>query len=79
MSEDRKEIGLDEKAFRECLDSDRYAARVKEDYENGVRSGISGTPGNILLHNKTGKAKVKAGAVPFESLKAEIDRLLKGS
>jgi cytochrome c biogenesis protein CcmG/thiol:disulfide interchange protein DsbE len=26
----------------------------------------------------TGKAKVKAGAAPFESLKAEIDRLLKG-
>jgi len=72
------EIGLEQKPFRECLDSGRYAARVKEDYENGARSGVSGTPGNILLHNKSGRAKVKSGAVPFESLKAEIDRLLKG-
>jgi len=72
------EIGLEEKPFQECLDSGRYAARVQEDYENGVRSGVSGTPGNILLHNKSGKAKVKSGAVPYEMLKAEIDRLLKG-
>lgn len=72
------EIGLDEKAFQACLDSGRYAKRVKEDMENGVRSGVSGTPGNILLNNKTGKAKFKPGAAPFELLKAEIDRLLRG-
>jgi protein-disulfide isomerase len=72
------EIGLDVKAFQACLDSGRYAKRVKEDMENGVRSGVSGTPGNILLNNKTGKAKFKPGAVPFDALKAEIDRLLKG-
>jgi len=72
------EIGLEEQPFRECLDSGRYATRVQEDYKNGGRSGVSGTPGNILLHNKSGKARVKSGAVPFEALKAEIDRLLKG-
>ena len=73
-----KEIGLDEKQFQTCLDSGRYTARVKEDYANGVKSGVSGTPGNILLNNKTGKAKAKAGAASFGTLKAEIDRLLEG-
>ena len=72
------EIGLDEKQFQACLDSGRYTARVKQDYTNGVKSGVSGTPGNILLNNKTGKAKVKAGAASFGTLKAVIDQLLKG-
>jgi protein-disulfide isomerase len=70
------EIGLDEKQFQACLDSGRHAARIQEDIDNGTRSGISGTPGNILLNNNTGAARLKPGALPFQELKAEIDRLL---
>jgi len=71
------EIGLDEKAFTACLDSGRHAALIQADFDNGVASGIKGTPGNILLNNKTGKARFAAGAQPLETFKAEIDRLLK--
>lgn len=71
------EIGLDEKAFQECLDSGRYVERIKEDLLNGTRSGVGGTPGNILLNNKTGKATFKPGAAPFDSLQMVIDRLIR--
>jgi protein-disulfide isomerase len=71
------EIGLEQKPFKACLDSGRHTARVQADYENGVRSGVSGTPGIILLNNKSGAAKLKAGALPFQTIKAEIDLLLK--
>ena len=54
-------------AFRECLASQRYAARVQEDYDEGVAIGISGTPGTILLHNGSGEAIPRPGAVPVEA------------
>ncbi len=71
-----KEIGLDEERFKECLDSGKYKDRVEEDYQSGLKAGIQGTPGNILLDTKTGKTKLIPGAYPFETFKAEIDKLL---
>ena len=71
-----EEIGLDQSAFKACLDSGRYATRVKEDYDEGSQVGITGTPGNIFLNNKTGEVSLKAGALPFAALQAEVEALL---
>jgi len=71
-----EEIGLDGAEFRECLDEERRAGRVKEDYDEGVSIGISGTPGNILLHNASGEVIPVPGAAPFDTLKQLIDQLL---
>jgi hypothetical protein len=40
------------------------------------RSGITGTPGNILLNNKTGETRLKSGALPPAMLKSGIDQML---
>lgn len=72
-----EEIGLDGELFQACLDSGKYTERVQKDFQEGSDSGISGTPGNILLNNQTGEVKLKSGALPFEALKAEIDQMLK--
>lgn len=69
-----KELGLNEKKFKECLDSGKYAAHVQQDFSEGQTAGIDGTPGNILLTQDGKEARVP-GAVPYEQLKAEIDRL----
>lgn len=74
-----EEIGLDGAEFRECLEEERFAARVKEDYEEGISIGISGTPGNILLHNESGEVIPRPGAAPFDVIKQLVDRLLEGS
>ena len=71
-----REIGLDGDDFAKCLDERRYTDRVKEDYEEGLRVGIRGTPGNILLHNRSGEVISRPGAVPFNTLKRLIDSLL---
>jgi protein-disulfide isomerase len=71
------EIGLDKGEFQACLDSDKAAARVQADLEEGSKAGISGTPGNILLNNRSGETKARSGAVPVEVLMQEVDRLLK--
>ena len=70
------EIGLESKQFGECLESGRHAARVQEDFQEGGSIGITGTPGNILRNNKTGAVLSRAGARPFEALKADLESLL---
>lgn len=72
-----EEIGLDRAAFTECLDSGRYAGRVAEDLKNGQESGITGTPGTILLHHESGEVRLKTGAQPFGTFKADLDQMLK--
>ena len=73
------EIGLNEAKFKKCLDSDKYAERVKNDIQTGRDAGISGTPGNILFDTKTGKSKSLPGAYPFEEFKKVIDEIIKVS
>lgn len=73
------EIGLDRAAFEACLDSGRHAERVQADYKEGIALGISGTPGNLLRDNETGKVLVRAGALPLARLQASVDELVKGA
>ena len=70
-------VGLNKQAFQACLDSGEMAAHVEEDYQSGVTTGVTGTPGNILLDTKTGKTRVLPGAVPFDMVKQAIDEMLK--
>jgi len=70
-------IGLDRAKFDACLKSGRKAARVKEDLEEGIAIGITGTPGNILRNNKTGAVIPRIGAQPIERFKGAIDELLR--
>lgn len=72
-------VGLNQNRFKQCLDSGRFAAHVEEDYQSGIKAGVSGTPGNILLDTKTGKTKLIPGALPLDSFKIEIDSMLKAS
>jgi len=72
------EIGLDEAAFEDCLESGRHADRVKSDMAEGVQAGVSGTPGNILLNNETGEAVMRAGAQPLGALQEAVNNLTDG-
>ena len=72
-----EELGLDKGKFQECLDSGRYTETVQEYFREGTKSGVTGTPGNILLNNQTGAIELISGAVPFDALKKAIDQLLK--
>jgi len=71
-----KEMGLNEVEFQTCLQSERYSQRVKDDLAEGSRAGITGTPGSILLHNRTGETKVLRGAVSTKVINATVARML---
>lgn len=64
------QIGLDQKKFDKCVDEKKYANVVEQQYQDGIAAGIQGTPGSFLNGQELG------GAVPFDSLKPQIDALL---
>lgn len=61
-----KELGMNEGAFKACLDSGEMANRVNSDAASGNDSGVEGTPATFV------NGKLISGAIPYASLKAEI-------
>lgn len=71
-----KELWIDETKFKTCLDSGKYTSRVQSEESEWQSFGISGTPGNVLINNKTGKWDKLPWAYPTASFKQKIDSLL---
>jgi len=70
------EVGVDEAAFRKCLDSGRHKAQIQQDAREGQAAGVDGTPGNFLMDNATGRVVPVKGARPLDDLKAVVDNML---
>ncbi len=72
-------VGINKSQFQACLDSGEFASHVEEDYQSGIKAGVTGTPGNILLNTVTGETQLIPGAVPYPQLKQAIDAMLSES
>lgn len=70
------EVGLDTAAFQQCLDSGKYAQKVKDMLNEGSQAGVQATPTGVIYDMKTGKTRLVEGAVPYETLKQEIDTFM---
>ncbi len=44
LLEHGKSLGLDLKKFQQCLDSGKYAAKLRKDLTEKQRAGVTGTP-----------------------------------
>jgi len=51
LSETAEYIGLDVGAFKTCLASGKFKAKVDADIDAGEKDGVSGTPHSIILKN----------------------------
>ena len=69
------QVGLDSKAFNDCLASGKYAVKVEADYQDAIKAGGKGTPTSILV-TRDGTTTLVAGAQPYANLKTTIDALL---
>jgi len=70
------EIGLDERAFNECLDSGKYDQHIQDDIDNAVATGGRGTPWSVVI-SPNGETFPLSGAQPYNSVKQLIDISLK--
>jgi protein-disulfide isomerase len=68
-------VGLNQEAFRTCLDSGRYADKVEAQSQDGMNTGVQGTPASFIVYGK--QIIPIEGAQPYEAIKAKIDALLK--
>lgn len=71
-----KDIGLDAAKFKECVASGKWKQHVQDDTNGGSQGGIQGTPGNIVMSNKTKEKRLVSGAQPTQNFKTVIDELL---
>jgi len=74
-------LGLDESKFQQCLDSGKYAARIRKDLTEGQKLGVTGTPGFFLGVTEPNGTEIKAvrqikGAQPWAAFQGAIDSLL---
>jgi predicted DsbA family dithiol-disulfide isomerase len=74
-------IGIDVPKFRQCVDSGKYAARIRKDLGDGQKVGVTGTPGFFLGVTEPSGTEIKAtrvikGAQPYAAFKEAIDSLL---
>lgn len=54
----------DSPKFSACMQAGTVMRRVREDFEDGARAGVTGTPGNIIRNNKTGRSVPAHGSLP---------------
>lgn len=66
-----KELGLNSSKFDSCLDTGKFADKVKNGVTEGSNYGVQGTPATFV------NGVLVSGAVPIEDFKSIIDPLLK--
>ncbi len=71
-----KDLGLDLNKFNNCVDSNKFADKIKADAASGRAAGVTGTPGTVLI-DKNGNTQLITGALPYSQIKAKIDSALR--
>jgi len=69
-------LGLDEDALTACIEAGTYKNLIQDQINEGREFGITGTPGNVIVDNETGRYVVIAGAHPLSKFEQEINNLL---
>ncbi len=69
--------GIDQAAFKTCIDADKYKEEVAKDLADAGAAGATGTPSFVI--GKSGdevSGKLIVGAQPYSAFQSEIDALL---
>ncbi len=72
-----KSVGTRKADFDACMKNDRHLARIEAIVNAGTEAGVSGTPANFVVVNKTGEWETVMGAVPAETISEVVDRAFK--
>ncbi len=65
------DLGMNTSKFSDCVESEKYAARVKADIASGQAAGATGTPATFV------NGTLVSGAVPLSTFTGLIDAALK--
>ena len=80
LSKHAEALGLDVKAFDQCVDSGKFTARIRKDIGEAQKLQINGTPTFVVGAADPKSTEVKgvrvSGAQPYAVFKAAIDKAL---
>ena len=65
---------LDIQKFNSCLEREKHKSLIEEDLVFATSLGSSATPSFIIMKSDVSEPEILAGAHPFSSFKAIIDR-----
>jgi protein-disulfide isomerase len=69
------EVGVDSAEFTTCLNSGRFDSNVADDLADAQRAGGRGTPHSLIIVEGEMVGAIP-GALPFDSVKAQIDNII---
>lgn len=74
-------LALDLPRFTACLESSKYAEKIRSDVREGQKLGVTGTPMFLLGYVEAGGTRVKGvrwirGAQPFPAFREALEALL---
>ncbi len=72
-----KELGWDEAWFKSCVDSGKFAQKVKDQQAEWASFWVTGTPWNVIVNMETGEYALLAWAYPTADFEKIIDNFLK--
>jgi protein-disulfide isomerase len=70
LLEQARSLNLDEKQFDSCLSSEKYKAQIQQDFQDGMRAGVSGTPSFFI------NGAFLNGALPQASFEQAVQEAL---
>ncbi|MCB9809106.1 thioredoxin domain-containing protein [Candidatus Nomurabacteria bacterium] len=73
-----KENNINKSDYQACLEDGAAEARVQADMDRAVDLGITGTPGNLIVHIPTGRSVLLPGALPLNIFNQAIEALRTG-
>ena len=71
-------IDADVPNFAKCLNDGKYAQKIEDNLQDGIKAGANGTPHSIIINDKGEKFAIK-GALPYEQVKTMLDQIIAGN
>jgi len=81
LSDHAQALALDMPKFQQCLDSGKYAEKIRKDLVDGQKAGVQGTPSFFVALTEPNDTNLKVlrtirGAQPYAAFKDAIESLL---
>lgn len=71
-------LGLNTDNFKECLKSNKFKETTEQDFTDGRKAGVNGTPSFVITYTLNGKTQSKfiEGAQPYNIFQEVLDGIL---
>lgn len=70
-------VGVEAAQFNDCLESEKYAAKVESEIIEAQKLGGTGTPFSVIVDENGTVLGAVPGALPFESIAPTLDQYIK--